>query len=266
METFRNADSIGSAASELTQRHLAMKHLTLEDNNPYLLRRCCDIYFNFQEDKWTFSMIFLAVVSLGMFHVGIQAVAILTAGVVSSNFGVSSSPNCGYWYPRAVINVSKASDQLPQYVYPHEELYESISYAESYYGTASISSTVSPYLSQRIEYQERSDASCPFDHRCCTSEDSALLMDTGYQSSTVLGINTAQQYFFRLRAVCSPLNAKDFGGTRPAMLNTTNFEDDRDKIVKQYYHAKPGESYDTMPGMLYGSCDGYKYFFRLVFG
>ena len=99
LETFQCADSIGTAASRLTQQHLGMSHLVLGAGGHNLRRRYRDLCANFQEDKWGFSIICLTILTLGSFYVGIQAIAVLTAKIMSTNYGISTSLTCGYWVP-----------------------------------------------------------------------------------------------------------------------------------------------------------------------
>ena len=270
LETFRDAETIGVAASRLTRRHLGMQHVTLAENDPDFQRRYYNFFANFQEDKWTFSIICLGILSLGAFYIGMQAVAILTSGIVSGNFGLSNSPDCGWWIPPPVVS-STIPYQVPPFVLPSEAHYESINYAERHYGTTSMSSAGSAFVSQRISYKENLCAPCPFDHRCCAGENPAFLVDTGYQSSRILGINTAEQHLFRMQTVCTPLNSQLPNGTVPIVLNsnsmervpTSNASMDK-KSLEQSFHARPGDSYNYMRITRNESCFNYNYLFKYV--
>ena len=275
LETFRNADTIGAVASRLARRHLGMSHVSLNENDRHPQRRCHNLYVNFLEDTWAFSIICLGILFLGAFYLGIQAVAILTSCIVSTNLGLSSSPDCGWWVPPPVVS-SKDSYQVPPFVLPNEAHFESITDTRRYHGTASISSGDSTFASQPISYQENPRAPCPFNRKYCAGHEPAFLADTGYQNSKVLGINTAEQYLFRVQAACSPLHSQVSDAILSEELEIPSLDrisegispmgNDFNKSIKQSYRATPGDSYDAMQISLIRSCENYNYLYKCVNG
>ena len=166
-------------------------------NDHYLQRRCRNIYSNFQENRWGFSFICLAILGLGGFYVGIQSVAIFTTGIISGSFGLSTSPVCGQWMPFS--NASKSSTATI------EDEHEAIAYAESYYSKSLFRTPGTEYVRRKIDFKSYQDEPCPFPHSYCVSNNSTLVLDSGMQSSRILGVNTAEEYFVRKRLDCAPL-------------------------------------------------------------
>ena len=112
------------------------------------------------------------------------------------------------WFPPPLKQMATAfSFDAPGQISPRDDYYELIHYAETNYGTGAASrvSVGLKYARQKIDYHERYNVPCPFARDRCLSNNSALLLDTGFQSSRVLGVNTAKQYHFRRQAICTPL-------------------------------------------------------------
>ena len=271
LETFRDANSITTVASRLTQRHLGMHHITLDKDHRHDQRRWRNIYANFQEDKLIFSIICLGILSLGASYLGIQAVAILTTGILSDVFALSNSTNCGWWVP-PTLHISNISSGVPAFVLPSETHFETVNYALRICGPLSFSSAGPGFVDHRIKYQKDSNAPCPFNEIHCASNSSAFLMDTGYQSSKILGINTAKENLFRMQVVCSPLKSQPSIGATPAKV---------DKISRDYaptgnnstgtyvvegmglnYRAHPGDAYDEMRITLSENSKDEQYLFK----
>ena len=166
LDTFQEADSIGAAATGLTREHLGMRRIKIGAEQSNFWIYCSEIYANFQEDKWGFCTICLAILGLGGFYIGIQVIAVLTVGIVSSRFGFSTSPACGWWLPTGPIgnNVTPGFNVITA-----EDEYEAIAYAESNYGTSGVGRSGSEYVSQKIDFQEYQDRPCPFAHECCVA-------------------------------------------------------------------------------------------------
>ena len=264
LETFQTSESIGTAASRLTQEHLGMRHIELEGDDRSLQTRCREFYFNFQQEMWSFSIICIAVLALGVFYLTIQVTAILTAGIISSNFGIPTSPTCGYWIPPRITWNTNPSVQNPPFVMDMDEFHESIYYADTHYDSAATSRAESKYVSQKIDYREHHDASCPFDRNYCISDRSTFIMDTGLQNSRVLGINTAERYLFRKQAICTPLKTQHLNRTFLDQPEGTVVANENDNGIDPYYDARPGDPYHTMPILKKADRKDYSYLFRYV--
>ena len=247
LQTFQNAESIGSAASELVRRHLGMPHIEIGVNN-HGFRTCChEICTNFQENKWAFSILFLAVLTLGAFYIAIQIIAILTTGIVSNSFGVSNLSTCGLWLPLSPF--TNETTQGPVMI-TADGFHEAIAYTEMFYGTATLGRRSSEYANQKIDYRTYQNRPCPFAHEYCVGNSSALIMDTGVQSIRVLGINTAEQYFFRKRVACAPLVME--------VSKNSSFRELRNGIELSY-QARSGDPYVMMQVMNSEKCERYGY-------
>ena len=247
LQTFQNAGSIGSAATGLASEHLAMQHVEVGASEQNFWTFIIQIQSNYQQDRWGFSIICLVVLALGAFYIGIQAMAILTAGIVSSSFGVPTSSGCGFWLP-----VDPVSDDGYSFGPTNtEEMYESIHYAEARYGGALLGMPGFETVRQRIDYQVFHNGSCPFTVQCCLSNRSAITFDTGKQSAQVLGINTMEEYSFRRQLRCAPLISPN--------LNNFSSRETQNDVIENHYKARPGDSYRSMQVLDRESCYDFRY-------
>ena len=252
LETFQNASSLGDAATRLTREHLGMRRIRVGVKKNNFKHNCIEIYHNIREDRWGFSLICLIILALVAFYIGIQVIAILNAGIISTGYGISTSPTCGWWIPAFSDPVGPFSNIVS---WDREVEYAALTYADVHYGDDSAERSGSEYVKQRINYQEHTNRSCPFAYDYCVNNHSAILLDTGMQNARVLGINTAEQYFFHKQVICAPLIPP-----RSGRLNTR----DVTKAAEHYFKAKVGEPYDMMGVAKYDDCNGSGYLFQLV--
>ena len=251
LRTLQEAESIGSAMSGLTRDHLAMEHLELGAYSNHIMVRCRKIYSNFQEDRLGFSVVCLMVLALAAFYVGVQATAILTTGIMSSNYGIPASPLCREWLPAKYFDLS-ISIAL-------EEAYEAVAYAEAQYSNATGWKPASGFVRPKLDYQEYRDQACPFALEYCDGKKSAITLDTGIQDAKVLGFNTAERYSFRKKMTCAPLQSRRLGSLD---LKETYNVSSLYGSMSQFYQANPGDSYDHMQVMRDEHCDHEGYFYR----
>ena len=253
LQTFQSAESIGSMASKLVHRHLGMPHIEIGVNKYGFRKRYHEIWANFLENRWAFSVLCLAVLALGALYIAIQTIAVLTAGIVSNSFGVSSLSTCGQWLPLGPL--TNETTPGPVMITADGE-YEAIAYAETYYGTASPGRRTSEYARQKIDYQIYQNRPCPFAHEYCVGNNSALVMDTGMQSTRVLGINTAEQYFFRKEVTCAPLITQNSNASSSQELRNG---------IELHYQARSGDPYVAMQVLKRERCERYGYQTRYAF-
>ena len=179
LDTLRGADTIGSAATRLAHDHLGMQHITIGTAETTFRRRWYGIYTNFRDDRLGFSVVRLMVLTLGAFYVGVRATAILTAGITSSSFGLSTSSICGWWLPfGSTANNTKPTSKRFWYI-TTEDPFEAVNYAKSQYGTAVAGNAASDYIVERIVYHNLSNQPCPFANKLCRYSNAAFGLDTG---------------------------------------------------------------------------------------
>ena len=245
LDTFQNADSLGDAATRLTREHHGMRRIRMGVNKDTFKHYCHAIYSNFQEDSRGFSLICLTILALAAFYVGIQAIAILTAGIISTGYGVSTSPACGWWIP--TVFGDPVGSFCTIVTYNREAEYEALTYADTHYGKDPAGTGGSEYVQQRIDYQEYTNKFCPFAYDYSISNNSGFLLDTGMQNARVLGINTAEQYHFRKQVICAPLIPPR--SEKSVTHNATS-------VAEIYYQATIGEPYNMMRVAKDSDCKG----------
>ena len=258
METFRSADSIGNAASKLTRQHLSMQRVALGIKERTFRARCRELCSNLREDKWGFSIICLAVLGLGAFYVGIQAIAILTARMLSSSYGISRLPSCGFWVsgkaphdPRLLNDTNIGASWEP---FIAQRIYEAVFEAEAQLARHGGDKFDIPvFTGSKIRYLEYLNEPCPFANECCAGERSAFTLDTGAQSARILGINAAEGYTFRKRISCAPLVRQSSDST----FATRGYPDP--EAVEKHYMARPGDTYSSMQVLGETSCRDTRY-------
>ena len=187
-------------------------------------------------------------------YIGIQIIAILTTRIISGSFGISNSAACGWWLPFSPVTNGRPPGPT---IIATEADFEAILYAESHYGRETVGGRDFEGLRQKIDYKEYHDMPCPFSYDHCIGSDSALILDTGVQSSRVLGINTAEQLFFRKQTICAPLVSHS---SRTSSFNDMEPPDG----IDEYYGARHGDSYSSMQVMRKEKCNKYRYLFRYV--
>ncbi|KAL1633282.1 hypothetical protein SLS58_011148 [Diplodia intermedia] len=91
------------------------------------------------------------------------------------------------------------------------------------------------------------NATCPFDPKICKSQDSNLLIDTGFiDSRSDLGINTDQSGRFRYRRLlhCAPLVTEGYSAVRKPRRNATG---SNEESVLQYFYGELSARYNGIP-------------------
>ena len=253
LETFRSADSLGTAASRLMRQHFGKQHIALGAKDHNLRTRCRQLWLNLKADKWGFSVICLAILALGAFYIGIQATAILTARMVSTSHGISTSPDCGLWVPGDPTSLKDTNIGPSFGAVLTQRLYEDVFEAEAQYGEAVTRTPGSDYAVSKVEYREYKNEPCPFANECCAGERSAFTLDTGVQNARILGINTAEAYSFRKSISCAPLIRQSSNES----LATEAYPDL--ESIEKHYKARPGDSYSSMQVLGETSCYGTRY-------
>ncbi|OJD33670.1 cation diffusion facilitator family metal ion [Diplodia corticola] len=99
------------------------------------------------------------------------------------------------------------------------------------------------FMKRNIAATVDRNATCPFSPDICKSQDSNLLIDTGFiDSRSDLGINTDQngRFLYRRTLHCAPLVTEGYAVKRPQM-NATGAEED----VMQYFYGEVYARYGT---------------------
>ena len=256
LETFQDANSIGSTAGRLIHSHLGMDHIELDARKSGIFARCRRIYSNLQQDAWGFTIICLLLLGLGVFYVSIQAAAILTARIISSSFGISGLPTCGWWLPASAWEIGRRSNTTGVSI---EGDSRTTTYAEMQYNPVAFQRSLSNYAKQKVDYEVYRDRYCPFASKYCVQDNATLTLDTGMQSFRVLGVNTAQELFFQKKVTCTPLKTRLLGGFNISVSGSSGTYHNE---LEHIYGARMGDSYDYMQIMKDENCNGSGYLLR----
>ena len=252
LETFLRADSISNVASRLIGTHLGMRRIRLGVRHRDFLLRCREMGMNFREDKLGFGVVCMILLALLAFYVCVQAIAIMTLGILSGNLGVPASPACGLWLP------AKATDKMT--VIATQEESRAVAYAKHTYSVAPSSCSLDgTFVTQNIQYQESRGHDCPFAPEHCLNHASAIILDSGMQSARILGLNSVEQYSFRKKITCAPLRSQRSSGSAP---NGPDRISSLHNAGGQLDRARYGEPYDLMRVVDDEICDRNGYLHR----
>lgn len=136
---------------------------------------------------------------------------------------------------RAVVAVAYASHLSGAFS-------SSASYAQQCYSEGSNELGCRKFVKRNIGMKANRRAACPFDPKICKSQDSNLLLDTGFiDSREDLGLNTPQdgRFLYRRLLHCAPLMTE--GYSRKESLTYANGS--REENVMQYFYGNT--SYDN---------------------
>ena len=122
--------------------------------------------------------------------------AIFSASVLSDSVALATSPNCS-------ILAAYAPDRVTSQLARRAALYRD----QCYRSGRRRANGCSFFYNQTIAFTDASDEPCPFERDYCRpGPTNAYTLDTGYVEAKVLGINSAENLYFRRRATCSPMD------------------------------------------------------------
>ena len=132
------------------------------------------------------------------FFVAESSGAIFSASVLTDSVALAASPNCSILTadaPRLVTN------RLAR---------RAARYRDQCYHGQPRANGCSFFYNQSIAFINVPNAPCPFEGEfCIPGPTNAYTMDTGYVEAKVLGINSAENLYFRRRATCSPIDTRE---------------------------------------------------------
>jgi hypothetical protein len=153
-----------------------------------------------------------AVIGTGVFYFSLalsyQLLAIFTGRIVGDNTARSNNPQSGAWFPDVLDKTHMVNTSIFPIVndFQTDLVFKAIAYTESCYKEEYRDEECSLFHTPNIEYDERHNASCPFEkHMCLRDSNDTYELDTGWKSASILGINEKHTSQFRMRKICSPL-------------------------------------------------------------
>jgi hypothetical protein len=170
---------------------------------------------------------------------GLAIVSGFSAKVVQGNEVLLNGAQCG-WLDHTLANLTEYDLTIKPYLAKQQEI--DSTYAQQCYSGANsfLSGALgcNTYVTQQLPFNVTTKATCPFPGDICVTNDSNIVVDTGYLDSHVdFGLNApeSERFKFRLALECAPLRTE--GYTSVYNLSST-------RSVTRYHY---GES------MLYGS-------------
>lgn len=150
----------------------------------------------------------------------VHALAFIAAGIAVSFVAdgkdakvLAKGEECGYWTPEdnSLRSVSVwQKEQLKAAM--AAQAYKRLCYGEEDEADASECRVLAK---RRLQWKETHNTTCPFKGMCLEGETAAYTLDTGLQSSEVLGINTAYPLQFQARSTCAPINLEPYTSLLP---------------------------------------------------
>ena len=138
----------------------------------------------------------LALLFIAVFVVESSSV-IFSASVLTDSVALAASPNCSILVPNVPTPVT---NRLAR---------RAALYRDQCYRGERRANGCSFYYNRSITFADTSDEPCPFTgDYCIPGPTNAYAMDTGYVEAKVLGINSAENLYFRRRATCSPIDTR----------------------------------------------------------
>ena len=120
---------------------------------------------------------------------------ILSANIISDSIALSRSSNCSIPFGDAYHSVTS---QLARD-------YSATCYHAS--DATAQDNRCNHFYTQSIAYTEQSNTSCPFNRvKCLQGSQSAYTLDTGFVDAKIIGFNAAENYQFRRRMTCVPID------------------------------------------------------------
>ena len=150
----------------------------------------------------------------------VHALAFIAAGIAVSFVAdgksakvLAKGEDCGYWIAedtslRATVGWQKVQLKAATAA----QAYKRLCYGEEDEADASECRVLAR---RRLEWKGTHNATCPFKGMCLEGETAAYTLDTGLQSSEVLGINTPYPLQFQARSTCAPINLEPFTSFLP---------------------------------------------------
>ena len=145
---------------------------------------------------------FMLVLLIGP-SIALIVTSVVAAGLATTKVALSSATDCGDY--EFEFNPRTYADAFLEY--EREAEGQAAEYAQKCYGPTSVTTDCNKFYSQNIRYKGN-ESTCPFYGDVCRGRrNGAYKLTTGLVSSTVLGINAANPYFFERTTTCAPLIA-----------------------------------------------------------
>lgn len=176
---------------------------------------------NAREDSSQFSLALIFAILLTGLFVSEQTLAILSANIVTGSEVLSAHPECGRW----VLDWDALGDWTTGEILntrhqTNREL-KALNYAEKCYGVEDGIENCNILANRKIDYVMQRNTSCPFPGDVCKTE--ALVMDTGFQPFSKVGLNVPIHGSFRRKLACAPLTDR-FSHIRQTGRNSSYVE------------------------------------------
>lgn len=147
---------------------------------------------------------FMLVLLIGP-SIALIVTSVVAAGLATTKVALSSAADCGDY--EFEFNPRTYADAFLEYEREAES--QAAEYAQKCYGPTSIATDCNKFYKQNITYKAN-ESLCPFYGDVCQrGRNGAYTLTTGLVSSTVLGINAANPYFFERTTTCAPIIADE---------------------------------------------------------